>query len=233
MTNPRLSDIDASLYFITDTKMCEQAGRTVAQTVELAVAGGAGIVQVRDKHATDATFAHITLSVLEAVENARRTHNITRPVPVFVNDRVNVAAGLIHDGHDVHVHVGQDDTSVTQVRELIGNTPLIGLSANTPEDIEAARAHGDFGNGGVDLLGVGPVWDTATKEGAPAGLGVDTLKNLIATSAIPVFAIGGITAERAAQLKDTSVAGVCVVSAICLAPDPQVEARKIHHAFQN
>ena len=233
MTNPRLSDIDASLYFITDTTMCEQAGRTVAQTVELAVAGGAGIVQVRDKHATDDTFATLTLSVLEAVENARSAHNITRPVPVFVNDRVNVAASLINDGHDIHVHVGQDDTSVPRVRELIGKTPLIGLSANTPEDIEAARAHGDFGNGGVDLLGVGPVWDTATKEGAPAGLGVDTLKNLTAASAIPVFAIGGINAERAAQLKDTSVAGVCVVSEICCATDPQVQAREIYDAFRN
>ena len=76
-------------------------------------------------------------------------------------------------------------------------------------------------------------WDTATKEGAPAGLGVDTLKNLTAASAIPVFAIGGINAERAAQLKDTSVAGVCVVSAICLATDPQVQARKIYDAFRN
>lgn len=233
MNNPRLRGIDTSLYFITDTRMCEQAGRTVAQTVEAAVAGGAGIVQVRDKHMDDVAFSDLTLSVLDAVETARNAHSIEAPVPVFVNDRVAVAANLIEHGHRVHVHVGQSDTKVPQVRELIGNEPLIGLSAATKETQEAAYAYGDFGDGGVDLFGMGPIWDTTTKEGAPAGRGTEALATLASASRIPVFAIGGINAERAASIRNLPIAGVCVVSAICLAPDPQAAAREIYQAFRN
>ena len=85
----RWSGIDPRLYFVTDTPLCRRAGRTVAQTAALAVAGGAGIVQVRDKTLGDADFLALTRQVLAAVASA--TRGTGRRVPVVVNDRVAVA----------------------------------------------------------------------------------------------------------------------------------------------
>lgn len=228
---PRLDGVDPTLYFITDTGMCNRAGHSVAQTAEAAVAGGAGLIQVRDKHMDRAMFTAMTLDVIEAVERARETHGISASVPVFVDDRVDVAEDLLGRGYDIHVHVGQSDMAVPEVRKRIGNAPLVGLSAATSATQEAAYAFGEPGAGGVDLFGAGPVWDTATKDDAPAGRGVDAIAQLAATARIPVFAIGGINAQRAGELEGTPVAGVCVVSAICLAADPQAAAREIYDAF--
>lgn len=229
--NLRLAGIDTTLYFITDTLMCSQAGRSVAETAEAAVAGGAGLIQVRDKDMDDTTFTQMTLDVVAAVERARTRYGIAAPVPVFVDDRVEVAARLINEGVDVHVHVGQTDTPVGQVRDRIGNEPLVGLSAATPETQQAAYQWGEVGAGGVDLFGSGPVWDTTTKEGAPAGRGVPAIAEFAATARIPVFAIGGINAQRAVELRGSGVAGICVVSAICLASDPRAAARELYAAF--
>lgn len=217
---------DPALYLVTDTAQCLAAGRSVAQTAAEAVAGGAGIVQVRDKTASDAQLRALTLDVLEAIEAVRERESITRPVPVFVNDRVAVVADLIAAGQLVHVHVGQTDTRPAEVREMIGPDAVLGLSAGSAEDAAAARA-----SGVVDLLGVGPAYDTATKADAPTGLGPDRLRDLVAGAGLPCVAIGGITAERAPELRDTGVIGVCVVSAICTSPDPREAARRLRAAF--
>lgn len=217
---------DPSLYLVTDTRQCADAGRTVAATVAEAVAGGVGIVQVRDKHASDAEFHELTLEVLAAIAEVREAEAITRPIPVFVNDRVAVARVLRAAGHDVHVHVGQSDEPPAAVRAALGPEAVIGLSAATPEEFAAAR-----GSGAVDLLGVGPAYDTSTKADAPAGIGPERLRALVAEAGLPCVAIGGITAERTRELADTGVIGVCVVSAICAAANPRAAAREIHSAF--
>ncbi|GAA4282892.1 thiamine phosphate synthase [Brevibacterium daeguense] len=222
----RLAGLDTALYLVTDTAQCASAGRSVAQTVAEAVAGGVGIVQVRDKTATDAAFRRLTEEVLEAVERTRQREGITRPIPVFLNDRVEIARDLLAEGTQVHVHVGQTDTPVTKVRELLGPEPLIGLSAAEDEEFAAARA-----SGVVDLLGVGPAYETATKADAPAGLGPQRLAELVARAGLPCVGIGGITADRAAELRGTGIIGICVVSAICAAPDPRAAARALRTAF--
>lgn len=224
----RLPDgTDPALYLVTDTAQCAAAGRTVADTAAEAVAGGVGIVQVRDKHASDEEFHELTLEVIDAIDAVRRDEGIDRPVPLFVNDRVAVAGILRSAGHDVHVHVGQSDESPEAVRERLGADALIGLSASTPAEFAAARS-----GGAVDLLGVGPAYDTSTKADAPSGLGPDRVRALVAEAGLPCVAIGGITAERAPELADTGVIGICMVSAICAAEDPRTAARRIRAAFR-
>ena len=220
----RWRGIDPRLYFVTDTALCQRAGRSVAQTAALAVAGGAGIVQVRDKDLGDADFLTLTRQVLEAV--ATVIAGTGRRVPVVVNDRVVVARTLIDEGADVHIHVGQGDLSVTEVRRRLGPRPLIGLSAATAAQCTAARA-----SGCVDLIGLSPAFDTATKLDAGAGLGLEGVRTLAAQAGLPGVAIGGIDLARAALLRGTGVVGICVVSAICLAPDPRAAAQALHAAF--
>lgn len=221
----RLSDYRTDLYLVTDTAMAESAGRTVAETVAQAVAGGVGIVQVRDKHIDDAGFEKLTLSVLDAVERARAEHGIKTDVPVFVNDRVDVAARLLERGRKVHVHVGQGDMSADDVRQRIGAEPLLGVSAQEPEHFERARSQE------VDLLGIGPVYATQTKETGRSAIGPEGFRDRAAQAGLPPFAIGGIKGHNAAALRGTGAAGICVVSAIMTAPNPAEAARDILAAY--
>lgn len=220
----RWAGIDPSLYFVTDSALCARAGRTVVETAAAAVAGGAGIVQVRDKALPDAEFLTLARQVLAAI--GKVTAGTGRRVPVVVNDRVQVARILLDEGEDVHVHVGQSDAAPEQVRRLLGPAPLIGLSVGTVGEVAAAQAAG-----AVDLLGISPAFDTATKSDAGTGLGLEGVCQLAGQARLPSVAIGGIDLARAARLRASGVVGVCVVSAICLAADPQAMARQLHEAF--
>lgn len=267
----RLSPYDWSLYFVTDTAQCAAAGRTVATTVAEAVSGGAGIVQIRDKHASDDEVAQLTRETVAALSAIGRTitpagqevtpageDTITpaasseshssagsagtqqgahRPVALFVDDRLDVVKALREEGVDVHLHVGQEDTPVEEVREVLGPDPLVGLSARTPGQFSTAAALRDAQTGAalVDLLGVGPVYDTTTKEGAPEGFGPERITALVTIAAemgLPAVAIGGITADRAPELRDAPILGICVVSAICTSADPRSAAHSIRSAFR-
>lgn len=220
----RLAGIDPRLYFIIDQALCSNAGRSVAATVEAAVAGGAGIIQVRDKHLNDADFYILACEVLAVVRIS--TTKQQRRVPVVINDRIDVAESLLANGENIHVHVGQDDMPVNIVRQRLGPAPLLGVSASTSEQLAVAQA-----SSAVDLVGIGPIFDTATKANAPASIGIEQLTQHVADARLPVVAIGGINRDRAKLLCDTGIIGVCVVSAICLAVDPQAEAAAIYTAF--
>ena len=221
--NARWRGVDPRLYFVTDTALCTRAGRSVAETAAAAVRGGAGLVQVRDKHLDDTAFYRLSLAVLAAVKGAAAG----RRVPVVLNDRIAVAARLLAEGHDVHVHVGQHDMPVAAVRRRIGAQPLLGLSVATRSQVAAARAAG-----GVDLLGISPAFATATKDDAGQALGLARVRELVAGAGLPAVAIGGINMANAGRLRTTGVIGICVVSAICLASDPEARARALYRAFQ-
>lgn len=221
----RLQGIDPSLYFITDTGLCRQAGRSVAQTAAAAVAGGAGMVQVRDKRLDDQAFHDLTLDVIAAVGDVARA--LGRRVPVVINDRVHVARRLLDEGHAVHVHVGQSDMPVPDARRILGAEPLLGLSVVTASDLPAAALSAE-----IDLIGIGPVFATGTKADAGLALGVRGLRELVTRSSVPALAIGGIDAGNAGSLHGSGVVGICVISAICLAPDPAAAAQRLYAAFR-
>ena len=221
---PRLAGIDPRLYLVTDTAQCHLAGRTVAETVEAAVAGGVGVVQVRDKDLGDTGFRALAHEVISAVDRA--VAGTGRRVPVVINDRLDVARQLRAEGAPAHIHIGQSDASVTRVRELLGEEPLIGLSVANSAQCAAARE-----SGVVDLVGIGPVYDTSTKTDSPAGIGPERLGELAFESGLPAVAIGGITAARAGELKGRGLLGICVVSAICSAEDPGAAAAELLTGF--
>ncbi|GAB7190929.1 thiamine phosphate synthase [Kineococcus sp. NUM-3379] len=208
MSRPRGADL--SLYVVTDTHLC--GGRGVPDVVAAAVAGGATAVQVRDKDASRREL----LALVRAVQAALAGTG----VPVVVNDAVDVALLAGADG----VHVGQDDLPAQEVRALLGPGVLLGLSVSTVAQALAAER---LPAGTVDHLGVGPVWRTDTKPGAAEPLGLDGLREVVAATTLPCVAIGGIDARNAAAVRATGVAGLCVVSAVCAAPDPAAAARSL------
>ncbi len=195
---------DLGVYLVTDRPAL--LGRDLLEVVAAAVAGGASLVQLREKAAATREF----------VELARAVLAVTRPrgVPLLVNDRLDVALAAGADG----VHVGQDDMHPADVRALLGPDALIGLSVTGEAETRAAAGLP------VDYLGAGPVFATATKKDAGAPQGLAGLSRMVALAEVPVVAIGAITLANAASVLATGVAGLAVVSAVCSAADPAVAA---------
>ena len=210
--------VDWTLYLVTDTALCRP--RPVADVVRAAVAGGVTAVQVRDKTAPRRELLALTRAVQAALAD--------RPdVPVLVNDAVDVALLTGADG----VHVGQDDLPPAETRALVGPERLVGVSVSSQAELDAVLA---LPAGTVDVVGIGPVWTTATKPDAAPALGpagTRTLASAAHAGDLAAVAIGGIDVGNAAAVTGTGVDGACVVSAICTAADPEAAARGLRAAL--
>lgn len=204
---------DYRLYLVTDPAMTAAHG--LVETVLEAVEGGVGVVQLRDTDASDD----------ELVRIGRELHTaLAGRVPLLVNDRVHLVEAIGAEG----AHIGQDDLPVAEARRMLGPDRLLGLSVQTVAHVQAARV-AEVGH--IDYLGIGPVWDTSTKpDHAPSG-GPEQLAKVAAASAWPSVAIGGITKERVALLRDTGITGISVVSAICCAASPRRAAAELMEAW--
>lgn len=194
----------------------------VAEPLEVlrAVFGVVDAVQVRVKPSGSATspareLYRWTETVLELRAELRLG------TPVFVNDRVDVAAALLDRGVD-GVHLGEDDLDPRRARELLGEQAWIGLSTH---DARAVLLAQDLP---VDYLGFGPVYATRTK-GYARGLGHEAAWIAANASALPLFPIGGIDASNANEL--APVGRAAVAAGILCAPDPRAAAESIRAAL--
>jgi hydroxymethylpyrimidine kinase/phosphomethylpyrimidine kinase/thiamine-phosphate diphosphorylase len=199
---------DLSLYLVTDTGLCGERG--VVETVRQAVDGGVRIVQLRDKSATDAEVADQLVELSEVIDGRAL---------LVVNDRLAAAVVARERGARVDgVHLGQGDASVLRAREALGPEALIGLTANSPEHLEAVS---ELPSGTVDYLGVGVIRPTSTKPDHPPALGIEGFRGFAAQSPLPCVAIGGVGIDDTETLRAAGAAGLAVVSALCAADDPR------------
>lgn len=175
-----------------------------------ACAGGAAVVQLRAKHATDRE----TLAWGRAIRAATSAAGVL----FFVNDRFDLALAAGADG----VHLGQDDIPPGRIPEGFRSRLLVGLSSHTPSEARAARAER------VDYVAFGPVFGTASKTSPYAARGLEALAAVAADVAPrPLVAIGGIDAENAAAVRRAGAAGVAVISAVAAARDPEAAVRAL------
>jgi len=186
------------LYAVTDRRWLD--GISLAEAVEQAILGGVSIVQLREKELDSAAIEREAIA-LKAV--CKRYG-----VPLIINDDPEIALRVGADG----VHIGQKDGNVREIRRMLGENMILGVSAATVAEAKQAEADG------ADYLGCGAVFATATKTNTRP---VDNalLTEICAAVSIPVTAIGGITAENAPLLKGTGIAGTAVVSAVFAEPD--------------
>lgn len=196
----RCAQKDLTLYAITDRHWLN--GETLKSQVEKALKGGATMIQIREKDLDEKDF------LLEAEELLAlcRSYN----VPFIVNDNVELAVKIGADG----VHVGQSDMNARDVRALIGNDKILGVSTQTVEQALFAQECG------ADYLGVGAVFPTGSKDDAEV-LDRKTLMDICKAVSIPVVAIGGITKDNVRELKGTGIAGISVISAVFAQKDIQ------------
>lgn len=212
--------MDLSIYLVTDTAQAARPGHDLVDVVVQAVAGGVTAVQVREKQAEAAEVVELV------VELSRR---LPDHVALFVNDRIDVfLAARARGARVTGVHVGQQDLSVVQVRGLVGPHAVIGLTANTADELAAAAAS----PAGVDYVGIGVVRQTGSKQDAPPALGVEGVCALARTCALPAVAIGGVVAGDLAALRRGGLAGAAVVSWVCTSPDPRASAAELALAWR-
>jgi len=205
-----MSSFDTTLYFITDSTSVP-ANRFLP-TVEAACKGGATIIQLREKNR----------STREYMELAQNVHQITSryDIPLIIDDRVDIALAVGAEG----VHVGQTDMPVNIARKLMGPDKIVGATTKTvPQALEAYEQ-------GADYLGVGAIYPTTTKV-VTIITSVDTLKEIVKAVPIKVNAIGGLNKDNIHVLKDSGISGICAVSAIMKADDPEKAARELKQAF--
>ena len=190
-------DFDLSLYLVTDRLLSLE--RPLEEIVTKAAASGVTMVQLREKNTDTGKFVSL----------ARRLMQVLKPlnIPLIINDRVDVALAVDADG----VHIGQSDMAYEDVRRLLGDDKIIGLSVENFEDIEIANTLD------VDYIGISPVFGTTTKTDTAEPFGLDGLRKAVIMSVHPTVAIGGMNKSTAADVMQSGCDGIAVVSAICSA----------------
>jgi len=181
------------LYAVTDQAFTGE--KTLTEQIEEALCAGVTLLQLREKSMDKRTFLEEALLVRELTKHYG--------IPLIINDDVEIALKCRADG----VHVGQDDLSPLEVRQLIGPDRILGVTAKNVS--QAKKAYMD----GADYIGSGAIFPSPTKKDA-IPLTLEQLTAICRSVPIPVTAIGGITAQNVSCLKGTDVAGASVVSGI-------------------
>lgn len=194
------------LYAVTNSKL--ENNEPLINQCEAALKGGITCLQLREKELDEASF------LAEAIEIKKLCKKYN--VPLIINDNVNVAIQSGADG----VHVGQSDMEVSEVRKLVGDNMIIGVSAHTVEEAKVAEACG------ADYLGVGAIYETTTKQDATY-VSLEELKRICHSVKIPVVAIGGMDKNTISKLSGTGVDGVAMVSAIFATDNIEQECKKL------
>ncbi len=200
------------LYPVTCEKLSQ--GRSNLEVLDGLIAGGARIVQLRDKDLSDGEYYQLARAFRERTSNA----NVT----LIVNDRVDVALAVNADG----VHLGQGDFPVAQARKLLGHERIIGLSThNIDEAKEGIRL-------GADYINVGPIYPTQTKDHVGPAVGIGLLRDVLAFARIPVTVMGGIKLDNLDPLIQAGASRIAVVTGLVGAQDIPAAVREFRRRIQ-
>jgi len=204
--------MNLELYIITDENIGFR--KTHAEIAQLAIAGGANAIQLRDK----------SCSSRELLRIGRVIREITRrnSALFIVNDRLDVAFACGADG----VHLGQGDIRTDVARQIAPPGFLIGVSVRNVE--EACRAERE----GADYVALSPTFSSGSKPDAGLGHGLEMLREIRRNVSVPVIAIGGINRENICEVIAAGAAGVAVISAVVGAADITAASRDLKNLIR-
>ncbi|MFN7928523.1 MAG: thiamine phosphate synthase [Blastocatellia bacterium] len=185
--------LPSKLYAITDTQL---SNCSHAEIVSRLLAGGAKLIQLRDKEA----------SAKDLLDAARECLTLTRAAgaTLIINDRVDVVLATGADG----VHLGQEDLTVAEARALLGPEKLIGISTHSLAQVEAALTTS------ANYIAIGPIFSTTTKANPDPVVGLELLRQARALTSLPLVAIGGITLAAAPEVIAAGANSLAVISAL-------------------
>jgi thiamine-phosphate pyrophosphorylase len=189
---------EIDLYPVT----CESlsAGRTNVQVLEGLIAGGAKVVQLRDKEASPGDLYKTAVTFREMTKKASML--------LIINDYVDIALAVNADG----VHLGQDDMPPEAVRSIAPDL-LVGISTHSLEQVLIAQA------AGADYINVGPIYPTGTKEVAVKVMGPEAVTDIGSKVDIPFTVMGGIKESNMDELLKRGAKRLAVVTAVTEAED--------------
>lgn len=201
----------AGIYLILDEQWAQV--RSLPEICRHAAQSGVTLFQYRFKN----------ISLKRAFEQAQELSRIVKECgsKFIVNDRCDLALAVEADG----VHLGQTDLPVEIARQIMGPQKIIGLSTHRPDEVVLARP------GMVDYLGFGPVFPTPTKFNHERPVGIEGIRTARSLSTLPIFAIGGITADSVDALFAAGASGVAVASAVLGASDVAIALRRFIDAW--
>jgi thiamine-phosphate pyrophosphorylase len=186
--------VDFRLLLVTDRR--QTGGRSLPSVLHDAIHAGLPAVQLRERD----------LSTRELLLLAQEIRSITAPraVPLIINDRVDLMMALNLNG----VHLRANSLPVSAVRRLAGADRLVGISTHSAAEVREANRDG------ADYVVFGPIFDTPSKRSFGSPVGLEQLAEVCRLSAVPVFAIGGITPASVSDVRRAGAHGVAVIGAI-------------------
>ncbi len=203
------------LYFVMGSPNCHYDPR---QVLKEAIKGGITLYQFREKGT-----GHLTGDEKRQLAKDLQTICKEHHIPFIVNDEVDLAIELGADG----VHIGQEDDAIEEVRAKIGKM-ILGVSAHTVEEAFTAIQQG------ADYLGVGPMYETKTKEDAREVMGTEMIRKMRKEGiTLPIVGIGGISEGRIEAVMKAGADGVAIVSAISQADDIVDATKCLLHEVKN
>ena len=195
------------LYVVTDEQLSR--GLTHGELARRAMAGGADVIQLRDKKCD---CDYLLRCAREINEDAKKADAL-----FIVNDRLDIALQCNTDG----VHIGQGDMPLKFARRLAPKGFIIGVSAGTVEEALAAERDG------ADYIGFGPVFPTSSKDDVGPVCGLELLREVKKRVSVPVVAIGGINTSNAQEVLYAGADGLAVISAVVSQEDVTAAARDL------
>ena len=195
------------LYVVTDESLSKGLSHT--QIAERAVAGGADVIQLRDKMLEGRALMEQAHAIRKITADAGRLF--------IVNDRLDVALASGADG----VHLGQEDMPLRDARALTPEGFLVGVTVHDVAEAEEAERCG------ADYVGLSPIFRTGSKSDAGEGCGPGMLRKVKESIRIPVIAIGGIGPSNAREVLEAGADGLAVISAVVGRPDVEAAAREL------
>jgi len=201
---------------------CEKlaAGRSDREWLDQVIAGGAKIVQLRDKESSDRDLLAKALYFREKTKEAG--------VLFFINDRLDI--GLLADVDGMHV--GQKDLPPKEIRRLAPDI-LIGLSCNTEEQAVKLGSEVAQGESAVSYYNIGPIFRTGTKEGLQDFLGVGAIRKFSIHCPLPFTVMGGIKLSDLGNVLNAGAKRVAVVTAISQANNIETETALWQQSIQS
>lgn len=195
-----------TLYFITDSTKYDGEEEFLAD-VFAALRGGVDMIQLREKDLSDDEIYERALKIKKEADKY--------DTPLIIDDRIDVAKEL-----GVGVHLGDEDMAVKDARAILGEEAIIGASVKTVERAYEAEAEG------ASYFGTGALFPTQTKV-ITRHTSLETFRAVKKSVSLPVYAIGGINERTLPELAGEDFDGICVVSAIQYAEDPEAAVKKL------
>lgn len=186
---------------------------TYQEIARIAVKHNLRYLQLREKHLSDRELIAVSKEIMKITNNTK--------TKFIINDRADIAKIVDADG----LHLGQDDISLADAKSIFGENKIYGLSTHSLQQAQKALAEKP------DYIGYGPIFPTPTKVNPDPTVGLENIKQVVASSPLPVVHLGGIDESNVDDVINAGAKNVCLVRYLMECEDLEEKVVKIMSKF--